>query len=30
MTVAVSIDTEREPRLAEFMRKAVASVRGEP
>jgi membrane fusion protein, multidrug efflux system len=30
MTVAVSIDTEREPRLAEFMRKAVASVRGGP
>jgi membrane fusion protein, multidrug efflux system len=30
MTVAISIDTEREPRLAEFMRKAVASVRGAP
>ena len=30
MTVAVSIDTEREPRLAEFVRKAVASVRGGP
>ena len=30
MTVAVSIDTEREPRLAEFMRKAVASVSGRP
>jgi membrane fusion protein, multidrug efflux system len=30
MTVAVSIDTEREPRLAEFMRNAVASVRGGP
>jgi membrane fusion protein, multidrug efflux system len=28
MTVAVSIDTEREPRLAEFVHKAVASVRG--
>jgi hypothetical protein len=30
MTVAVSIDTEREPRLAEFVRNAVASVRGGP
>jgi membrane fusion protein (multidrug efflux system) len=30
MTVAVSIDTEREPRLAELMRHAVASVRGGP
>jgi membrane fusion protein, multidrug efflux system len=30
MTVAVSIDTEREPRLAELMRNAVASVRGGP
>lgn len=30
MTAAISIDTEREPRLAEFMRKAVASVRGAP
>jgi membrane fusion protein (multidrug efflux system) len=28
MTVAVSIDTEREPRLAELVRKAVASVSG--
>jgi membrane fusion protein (multidrug efflux system) len=30
MTVAVRIDTEREPRLAEFVRKAVASVSGGP
>ncbi len=28
MTAAVSIDTEREPRLAEFVRNAVASVSG--
>ncbi len=28
MTVTVSIDTEREPRLAEFIRRAVASVGG--
>jgi membrane fusion protein, multidrug efflux system len=28
MTVSVSIDTEREPQLAEFFNKAVAAVRG--
>jgi hypothetical protein len=28
MTAAISIDTGREPRLAEVVRKAVASVSG--
>jgi membrane fusion protein (multidrug efflux system) len=29
MTVTVSIDTEREPKLAQFFNRAVAAVRGE-
>jgi membrane fusion protein, multidrug efflux system len=30
MTVSVSIDTEREPRLAQLFNRAVAAVRGKP
>ena len=29
MTVTVSIDTEREPKLAQLINGAVAAVRGE-